>query len=154
VPALEKASIMNANTYFAGTFTSGNSSLTIAPTKNTAPGLALTNFTSGKLDLFDTYASLSGIAKESLSIRLYPTGFQEETAKGLRMRFRAIIQDIDAFADAGTPTCDSWRSVDELQLSSVGIDQFVFEVNSEREVYVEAVAFQMPMMKKIAAKSR
>jgi CubicO group peptidase (beta-lactamase class C family) len=153
VPALEKASIVNANTYFAGTFASGNSSLTIAPTKNTAPGLALTNFTSGKLDLFDTYASLSGIAKESLSIRLYPTGFEEETAKGSRMGFRAIIQDMDAFADAGTPTCDSWRSIDELQLNSVGIDQFVFEVSSEREVYVEAVAFKMLMMKKIAAKS-
>jgi CubicO group peptidase (beta-lactamase class C family) len=152
VPAVEKAAIVNANAYFAGTFTSGNSSLTIAPTKNTTPGLALTKFISGSVDMFEIYANMSGIAKENLSIRLYPTNFEEETAKGSRVGFRAIIQDISAFADAGTPTCDTWRSVDELQLNSVGIDQFVFEINSEDgEVYVEAVAFQVKMMKKATA---
>ena len=149
VPAMEKAAIVNANNYFAGTFTSNNSSLTIAPTKNTTPGLALTNFTSENMDVFEIYASLSGIAKENLSIRLYPTNFEEETAKGSRVGFRAVIQDVSAFADAGTPTCDTWRSVDELQLNSVGIDQFVFEVNSEDgEVNIEAMAFQVKMTKR------
>jgi hypothetical protein len=150
VPALEKAAVSNANAYFSGTFTSAGSSLTVAPTKDATPGLALTNFTSSSMDMFDIYAELSGVQKENLSIRLYPTDINEKIAHGERIRFRAVLQDVTALADAGTPTCDTWRFVDKLQLGGVGTDQFVFEINEDGEIYVEAVAFQMRMLKQVS----
>lgn len=149
VPALEKNAIANANAQFTGSFTSGNSSIVVAPTKDPTPGLAVSNFTSGNSDMFDIYAELSGVLKDNLNIRLYPTDMNEKTATGERVGFRAIIQDVTALADAGTPTCDTWRSVDMLQLGGVGIDQFTFEIDEDGEVYVEAVAFQMKMFKRV-----
>jgi hypothetical protein len=102
------------------------------------------------MDMFDIYAELSGVQKENLSIRLYPTDINEKIAHGERIRFRAVLQDVTALADAGTPTCDTWRFVDKLQLGGVGTDQFVFEINEDGEIYVEAVAFQMRMLKQVS----
>jgi hypothetical protein len=43
--------------------------------------------------------------------------------------FRAVAQDMSALADAGTPTCESWRtSVDVL---GEGLDEFTFVFGEE-----------------------
>lgn len=37
-------------------------------------------------------------------------------------------------ADAGTPTCDTWRSVDALQIAGLPLDLFIFGVKKNGEV--------------------
>lgn len=41
------------------------------------------------------------VPSSDLDLRLYPTDLKQ----GNQRAFRAVIQDMDALADAGTPTC-------------------------------------------------
>jgi hypothetical protein len=46
--------------------------------------------------------------------------------KGNRRAFRAVIQDMDAFADAGTPTCISWQqTVDVFERGDLPLDRLL-----------------------------
>jgi CubicO group peptidase (beta-lactamase class C family) len=140
IPALEKNAIAQANRVFAGTYTytgvnGSTATLTIAPSRDSKPGLALTHFTSSRHgDIRALYAQLNEIAPENnLSVRIYPTGLNDQSTRGERVVFRAVFQDMAALADAGTLTCDMWRYVDGWQIYGVGIDEFVFEVGNEEE---------------------
>jgi CubicO group peptidase (beta-lactamase class C family) len=155
IPALEQNAITQASTAFSGTYfsavinVSDNStiSLTIAQATDSTPGISITNFTSGTTDIRAIYAKLNGIEPQNLSFRLYPTDlvdiFQEDT----RMAFRAIFQDVTELGDAGTPTCDTWRSVDKLQVDGVGMDEFIFQMKGESVVAVEVPALGLKLKK-------
>jgi CubicO group peptidase (beta-lactamase class C family) len=155
IPALEQNAIIQASIAFAGTYsfavtnTSGSliASLTIAQATDSTPGISLTNFTSGTTDIHALYAKLNGIEPQNLSFRLYPTDLVDITQKATRMAFRAIFQDIKELGDAGTPTCDTWRSIDKLQLNGVGIDEFVFEIKGSRVIGIEAPALGLYLKK-------
>jgi hypothetical protein len=53
---------------------------------------------------------VKGIKPGALLFRLYPTNLQG----GRKLSFRAIRQDGDALADAGTPTCVIWMDIEDL----------------------------------------
>lgn len=154
IPALEKNAIVQASTAFSGTYTSINSlentttaSLTIAQTMDSTSGISLKNFTSGATDIRAVYAKLNDIEPPNLSFRLYPTDLISETDDTTRMAFRAIFQDVTELGDAGTPTCDTWRFVDALQLNGVGMDEFVFDMRNGEVVGVAVPALGLELGK-------
>ncbi|KAF2106099.1 beta-lactamase/transpeptidase-like protein [Lophiotrema nucula] len=151
IPALEQNAIVQASQMFSGTYVDVNKNMTlvIAQAEDTSPGLSLTNFTAADKDLRAVYAKLNSIDPENLSFRLYPTDLIEDAAKGKRMTFRASFQDVTTLADAGTPTCDTWRYIDRLQINGVGIDEFIFEVESGNAVKVEIPAFDAKLEKQL-----
>lgn len=81
-----------------------------------------------------------------IDFRLYPTGLEE----GSKRAFRAVVQDRDALADAGTPTCISWQqTVDTFQRGGLPLDEFVLEMGDGGEVIaVEAPALGVAFERK------
>jgi hypothetical protein len=155
IPALEQNAIVQATSAFAGAYKSAKinaldnttDSLTIAQAADSTPGISLTKFTVGGTDIRAMYAKLSGIEPQNLSFRLYPTDLVDATQEGTRMAFRAIFQDLTEIGDAGTPTCDTWRSVDKLQVNGMGMDEFVFRMKGERVVGVDVPALGLKLQK-------
>lgn len=141
IPALEQNAIVDASRAFAGTYMStSNISLVIAQAQDSTPGLAVSHFTASGVDIRAVYAALNNIAPENLSVRLYPTNIVQETGRGRNMAFRASFQDAAALADAGTPTCETWRYIDAFQVNGVSLDEFVFEMEGDEAVGVEVPA--------------
>ncbi|KAF2736427.1 beta-lactamase/transpeptidase-like protein [Polyplosphaeria fusca] len=148
IPALEKNAVAQASNVFAGTYTSrSDMSLTIAQAEDSSPGLSVSRLVEGGRDLRAVYAKLAGVEPDNLSFRLYPTDLVEGSAQGKKMVFRASFQDVTALADAGTPTCETWRYIDEFQVGGEPLDRFVFEVNASGAVQVEVAAFGETMLK-------
>jgi hypothetical protein len=106
LPALGKAAISQGKDSYEGTYVvedvSLNSTMTILI--DGQPGLSITSLISNGTDFRSSIAKLNGIRPEALIFRLYPTNLYSDG----EMTFRAIWQDNDDIADAGTPTCVSW----------------------------------------------
>ena len=86
--------------------------LSIAPTYSKT-GLNVVSFTGGNgTDFKAVIAEASGFTggAESVSFRLFPTNLETSNTRA----FRAVYQDMDAFQDAGTPTCVTWMDLDKL----------------------------------------
>jgi hypothetical protein len=131
-----------ANTSLAGSYTSTNkdtnltSHLTLTTTP-AHPGLKITTLLTNATNHLPLIARKAHIANPpDLDLRLYPTALEAESKDGKKMKmraFRAVAQDMSALVDAGTPTCDTWRtSVDVLG----GEDEFVFVFGEEEGVAV------------------
>jgi CubicO group peptidase (beta-lactamase class C family) len=148
IPALEENAIVQASAAFSETL-GGNSttSLSIAQATDSTPGLSVAKFMADGRDLRATYARLKKIEPENLSMRLYPTDLREETQGGDKMVFRAVFQDESDLGDAGTPTCDTWRSVDGLHVNGRGIDEFVFEVVDGKAMRLEVPALGLVLQR-------
>ncbi|OGM48014.1 alkaline D-peptidase [Aspergillus bombycis] len=132
LPALMKTAVKQAGARFGGEYTASsglNSSITVSVDE--LPGMFIESFVSNGTDFREILASLIGIEDpEALSIRLYPTGLVSETKSGgSRVAFRAVLQDKNELADAGTPTCVSWMDVDKLTYQGRALDSFVFEID-------------------------
>ena len=104
LPALIKASTEQAQMSYGGTYRSvGNSSITISASDG-KPGLAITTLSVDGVDARTLLAKLNGIDPLGLSIRLYPTNVESRKNHGVKIAYRAVFEDENAFADAGTPT--------------------------------------------------
>ncbi|CAO2652137.1 Nn.00g004200.m01.CDS01 [Neocucurbitaria sp. VM-36] len=154
IPALEENAIVQASQVFAGTYSAKKEgklnekvSLSIAQATDSSPGMALVSFTSGSQDIRAAYARLLDIEPVNLSLRIYPTDLVEASEQGIRMGFRAIAQDMSELTDAGTPTCDTWRNVDRLQLKGAALDKFVFDLREDEVVGVEMRALGLQLTK-------
>ncbi|KAJ4375975.1 hypothetical protein N0V83_001255 [Neocucurbitaria cava] len=154
IPALEENAIVQASQVFSGTYRAKvedklneTVSISIAQATDSSPGMALANFTSGSQDIRAAYARLLDIEPLNLSLRLYPTDLVEETEQGVKMAFRAVAQDMCELADAGTPTCDTWRYVDRLQFNGAALDEFVFELKEDEVLGVEINALGLQLTK-------
>lgn len=135
---LDKLGRTQANATIAGEYKGAqNSRLTIGPATS-APGLAITSLSVNGSDWLSRIAQKSGIDVSNLDFRLYPTGLEDRYKRA----FRAVIQDMDALVDAGTPTCISWQTVDGLQKNGLPLDEFVFEL----EGGVDAAAVEIPAL--------
>jgi hypothetical protein len=147
IDALARA---QANASLVGSYTTTNredetiSHLTLTSSR-ALPGLKITTLFINNTDYLPIIAQKANIATPSdLNFRLYPTDLESESMNGKEtMRaFRAIAQDMSALADAGTPTCDSWRtSVDILgERDGLPLDEFVFVLREEDGVAVKVRA--------------
>ncbi|GAB1198373.1 hypothetical protein APSETT444_007692 [Aspergillus pseudonomiae] len=134
LPALMKTAVKQAGARFGGEYTASsglNSSIIVSVDK--LPGMFVDRFVSNGTDFRETLASLIGVKDpEALSIRLYPTGLVSSTESGgSRVAFRAVLQDKNELADAGTPTCVSWMDVDKLKYNGRALDLFVFVLDGD-----------------------
>jgi hypothetical protein len=132
------------STIKANSTTSTTSHLTLSQSPK-LPGLKITTLLINNTNYLPIIAQKSHIANPSdLDFRLYPTNLESEFENGkMPMRaFRAVAQDMSALADAGTPTCDSWRtSVDVLgERDGLPLDEFVFVLREEDGLAVKVRA--------------
>lgn len=139
VPALVKTSLEQATLAYAGEYLRGDNSLgrANAHVKIEVPtempqlgGLALTEFSLSEKDAFQGIAEAYGIEKEKLSVRLYPTDLRTDLGDGrYKVAFRAVVEDMGASADAGTPTCISWQGVGARTRGNVVLDRVEFVID-------------------------
>jgi hypothetical protein len=136
---VDKLARAQANATIAGTYTADNNSTLIIGPATSNPGLAIIELRVNGTDWLAHIAQLANIKPtDDIDFRLYPTSLEEDNKRA----FRAIIQDMDALADAGTPTCISWQqTVDIFERGGLPLDRFVLVTDGGGEVVaVEAAA--------------
>lgn len=154
IPAIERTAAQQAVIAYAGNFTTVDESSTIEFVVDGLGGLSLANWTTNNdnLDVRSAYARLKEIPASSLDMRLYPTNLQDISGSQntTRLAWRAVLQDMDAPVDAGTPTCITWEGgVDQFVYNGVSLDLFVFELDAQgMATGVQIPAFNMTLYKK------
>jgi hypothetical protein len=136
---VDKLARAQANATIAGTYTADNNSTLIIGPATSNPGLAIIELRVNGTDWLAQIARQAEIEPTTdIDFRLYPTSLE----KGNKRAFRAVVQDMDALADAGTPTCISWQqTVDVFEREGLPLDQFVLVTDGGGEVVaVEAAA--------------
>lgn len=139
-PALESAAKAEAKSTYAGSYAisdSSESSMTIAT--DSGPGLSITKWTLGGVDVLPVLAELVGSKIKSdsqLSLRLYQTGLRNiEAGKTTATAWRAVSQVIPYTVDPGafSQNCGSWTVVDNIVNGVFSLDEFVFETDGSGE---------------------
>lgn len=126
LPALEDAGKAEAKTKFEGVYKSSQTNTTISISTDEGPGLKVDSWVRDGDNMFTVLSAIEGSSVNS--VRLYPTGL---LAPG-EISFRAIIQDLTASQGIGpiTRSCSSWELEDGKVYGNIGIDEFVFTVDS------------------------
>jgi CubicO group peptidase (beta-lactamase class C family) len=118
LPALEEAARVEADTKFAGTYSSGNrlnSSLKLTTTSG-VPGLEIKEWISNSTDMLRT------VFGGPENFQMYPTNVWSED--GERSSWRSSYISLD---DVGTfSACPSWVALDRPTYGINGLDDFVF----------------------------
>lgn len=122
---IDKLARLQANLTISGTYLADNNSTLVIGPAGSKPGVAITYFEVNGTDWLSQIAQRADIVPSSdFDFRLYPTDLEQ----GNKRAFRAVIQDMDAPADAGTPTCITWQqTVDVFRKVGLPLDEFVFE---------------------------
>ncbi|KAL4995037.1 beta-lactamase/transpeptidase-like protein [Aspergillus recurvatus] len=135
IPALDTAGKEEAAPRFAGTYASGNDTLTIVTDED--PGLKITEWRSKGKDMLESFNMLQwGGPYEDIDVRLYPTGLKSPGPAGRKSQtmvsFRGVVSyPVPVTAGPMTRTCLAWLVVDGQVYGSVGIDEFVFHVGED-----------------------
>lgn len=147
LPALETVAATEAIKGHAGTYSDAASGAKLSIAANyTKTGLNVLSFTgSNGTDLKATLAELNNVSggADALSFRLFPTNLATDTTRS----FRAVYQDMNAFADAGTPTCVSWMNVDQLMYGGKSLDSFNFNYKDGQAVSLEVPGFGLKLVR-------
>ena len=134
IPAMERTAAAEATMNYAGNYTSGQGVSSMTIDVDGLSGLSVLNWTAngGDVDVKGAYAQLLAIPAETMDMRLYPTDLHNAKSNRTNLTFRAVFQDTAAPADAGTPTCTTWRDgVDELVYNGFALDEFVFTLDKQ-----------------------
>ncbi|KAK3328096.1 beta-lactamase/transpeptidase-like protein [Cercophora scortea] len=133
-----------------------NSTLTISVDAN-KPGLGVTNWISNGTDMaFISVAIGANItddyfSKVKPSVRLYPTGAEEEVAGGgKRVAFKAVFEDLSLAEKKASfsSDCTSWVSVTAVVYGSKPLDMFIFDFDKDGKVTgVENAALRVKLDK-------
>lgn len=124
VPALDAAAKEEAISRFTGTYAQDKTNSSITITTDGGPGLKVENWVSDSVDMIATIQALEGDSTAP-SVRLYPTGLESSG----QVLFVAIIQQLES-ASSQVP-CTTWYMVDSQVYGNVGVDEFLFEVDSK-----------------------
>lgn len=133
IPALDLAAKEEANHQFSGTYAlpDRNSSITIA--SDDGPGLKVADWINDSKDMVEAVSVLFGVGDPSqASVRLYPTGLKSHG----QISFRAIIRGPSQIPVTEGPfslACASWIMVDSKKYGNVGVDEFLFDLDSDGE---------------------
>ncbi|KAF7596307.1 hypothetical protein BBP40_002451 [Aspergillus hancockii] len=131
VPALEQAAKEEAQQQFSGLYalsSGSNSSITI--TTDESSGLKVVRWINNLHDILEAIRAAWGLTEATdASLRLYPTGLQTSR----RISFRAVVAGLTQQSSQGTgpftESCMTWMAVDAMVYGSVGIGEFVFDVD-------------------------
>lgn len=134
VPAMEQVAKEEANTTYSGTYRSANGSITILT--DNGPGLLVQNdtFTWNGSNMGSTVAILDRVNNNPFEIRLWPTTQMAELDNGgYATAWRAVIQALPVVENPlpFPGDCNSWFHVDEITYGGVGLDDFVFLLESK-----------------------
>lgn len=138
LPALEDVARQQATADFSGTYgsTVHNSSLTIVT--DAEPGLKISSWISEGVDVLKTMRrTLSALDEPpDVDFRLYPNLLYSNSHVG----FAAV----SGFLTGSSPSYPAWESIDGLTYGSVGIDNFVFEIDpkTRRAINVQPLAWR------------
>jgi hypothetical protein len=145
IPILENAARDETAKVFVGSYvseTGGNSSMSLAV--DNGPGLIVESWISNGADLLQTaeaYLGATGGGKVR-SVRLYPTALKDDHCNQNQASYRAVFDISTELGPAPrvfTQNINAWEIVDETTYGEVGIDDIVFEFDSDGTVkYVEA----------------
>jgi hypothetical protein len=139
LPALEAAAREQADALYAGTYSSGNSSIKLS-TDPAKPGIGIDRWVSNGTDMIPIairYTLNYNVTGPSL--RLFPTGL-ETTASGgkdKKIAFKAMIENTDAPDRRDkmfSTNCGTWVSQTAAVYADYPLDQFVFTIGSDGKV--------------------
>jgi hypothetical protein len=133
VPAFEQAAKEEAQHQFSGTYAlSRGLNCSIAITADESPGLKVAQWINNSQNILEAIKAAWGLTEAAdISLRLYPTGLQTSG----RISFRAVIpslhQGSSQVTGPFTRSCTTWMAVDGMVYGSVGVDEFVFDVDDK-----------------------
>lgn len=142
LPALELAAKEEANKVFSGTYalqsSKANSSLVIS-TDEEGTGLKVSEWISNSVNMLEEVSAITEYP--DLSIRLSPNGLRSQcgsqgrfSSPTTKVAFRAVFNSLASAAQQGigpvTRSSSSWELVDRWEYGNIGIDEFLFEVDS------------------------
>ena len=150
VPALDAANKAQAKEVYAGTYTTGDDSITLAV--DDGGGLLVTNFSVNGVDnVVDAVGEAMGaVGPGQTTLRLYPTnlvagaqtawqGVYDTTPAAVAAKENALF----FFADA---TCQSWSEIALMSYGVVPFDQFIFTADENgKNIAVNARAWRTVM---------
>lgn len=127
VPGLEEMAKEQAESSFTGTYRSKPSNSTIRVIKDDQPGLKAVNWISEGADVL---ATVQGVLEDDgeppdVDFRLYPNLLYHDGSD--YVGFAAST----GFLTGTSPTYPAWESIDGFTYGSIGIDNFVFEVDAD-----------------------
>lgn len=142
--ALDDAAAEEANTTYAGTYTSSDGD-TLTIEVDDGPGLLVSNWTWNNTDAIALYATLAAADPDAnISIRLWPTTLKSPSGVGAgsltKAGFRAYVQKLPTMLNPYPVlgNCISWLTTDQITYGGVGSDEFVFDVEDGQATGLEA----------------
>ncbi|KAH8660133.1 beta-lactamase/transpeptidase-like protein, partial [Xylariales sp. PMI_506] len=148
LPVLDEVARDQGNTTFAGHYSTNslNSSLDIVVDEH--PGLRVTNWISNGTDFLDALLQVSGgssVDGSYVDFRLQPN----QLYSGTEIGFTGTWQVLPATIVSGpfSINCPAWGSVDTATYGNVGIEEFVFEIDSKskKAINIQPKAFRISL---------
>lgn len=130
LPALDAIAQRNTARRFSGIYALKNASSTIKISTDGKPGLQVTNWMKGNIQIGVLGELFGAESPAHLSVRLYPTGLETQS----QVSFRAVVQDIGkGLPEIGpfTSSCSTWSNIDGKPFNGVGMDEFMFNVDED-----------------------
>ncbi|KAI3316858.1 beta-lactamase/transpeptidase-like protein [Xylariaceae sp. AK1471] len=153
LPALEVAAREQADALYAGTYSSGSSSIELS-TDPSKPGIGIDRWVSNGTDMIPIairYTLNYNVTGPSL--RLFPTGLEStgNGGKDKKVAFKAMIENTDAPDRRDkmfSTNCGTWVSQTAAVYADYPLDQFVFTIGSDGKVQsVQPLALRTTLSK-------
>jgi hypothetical protein len=153
LPALEAAAREQADELYAGTYTSGGSSITLS-TDPLKPGLGIDRWVSNGTDMIPVAIRYTlNYDVKGPSLRLFPTGLESSSSSrtGKKVAFKAMIENTaapDRRDKMFSTNCGTWVSQTAAVYADYPLDQFVFTFGSDGGVQsVQPLALRTTLTK-------
>ncbi|SCN92207.1 uncharacterized protein FFB20_12067 [Fusarium fujikuroi] len=163
VPAMDTAARDEAKARFAGVYVDEKTGSSLTLALDEGPGLVLSNWTARGLDILPNLNRFqpgryndttdSGIK----SIRLYPTGIENESRAAWRAVFPTLsdteAEMIEGLTKVKDVTCITWHMLDRFIYNGLSMDHFEFKYGKDdKAVSIKSKAFDI-WMKRVEKKA-
>ena len=134
-PVLEDASKEEASAIYVGLYQLPGSNSSITIETDSFPGLLISNFTYNDTDAIQLIGELVGSGTDGIELRLWPTTLTTHKDRGTDVpsetSWRVVVQKLPVVpAGPFLGNCISWLQTAAFTYAGVGIDEMVFELNS------------------------
>lgn len=151
LPALELIAKEQASVRYAGTYRSGNSSISISVGGiGSGAGLKVDSWISNGRDILAEYAQIF----RPFKLKLYPTGISQLSGsnhgKLAVESFRGVYEYPASEYDSFLNQCRSWEGFDGNVYGQRALDEFIFHLDENRAVSIEPRAVRQ-LLKREAA---
>ncbi|KAM4065773.1 beta-lactamase [Hirsutella rhossiliensis] len=144
LPVMDRLGQGQACHNFCGRYSDGSGSFLVLSTDDNGPGLLVEQWASNGSDMLRTLQAYSDTRKSGIitSVRLYPTMEAVSLGNSTGSRsaaFRAAFKTLPAGYNASIrrifdPNAEQWIAVDSPEYGRIGLDDFVFHLDSQRNV--------------------